>query len=567
MSGLVWEAVKALGIEVVRPEIVLDHPADLRFGDYSTNIALKLGQKHNRNPKELAATIVAQILKLNNTNVAKVEVAGAGFINFYLIPAFYLSQLEQILAEGDNFGRNNLFTGKKVIVEYTDPNPFKLFHLGHLMSNTIGESIARLYDFSGAEMKRACYQGDVGMHVAKTIWSWQQNIKKGYSKNLDLMTPGERMNELGDFYAIGSARYEDLEKRKEIQEINKKIYDRSDDSIDKLYDTGRKWSLEYFDLIYKRLGTEFNFNFFESETGKAGSEMVEDGLQKGVFERSDGAVVFKGERYDLHTRVFLNSNGLPTYEAKELGLAKIKYETYPYDLSIVVTGNEINEYFIVLLKVMSLILPELAIKTKHVSHGMLRLPTGKMSSRTGAVIPIEYVINESKKVILEKMKETDREILDLEEVASQIAVGAIKYSILKQDIGKDIIFDFSKSLSFNGNSGPYLQYAYARTQSILAKASKGGIKPAILVSDEITNIERLLYRFAEVIERACTEYAPHHIATYLYDLASAFSSYYVDHQVVSQEANSPYRIALTTAVGQVLKNGLNLLGIVVPQKM
>lgn len=565
LGELISKALEALGIEVDPQDIILDHPADMQFGDYSSNIALKLGQKHNRNPKDLAGDLANEILKQNNENVAKVEVAGPGFINFYLTPVFYAGQLKQILTDSDKFGRNNLLKDKKVIVEYTDPNPFKLFHIGHLMTNTIGESLSCLFQISGAETKRACYQGDVGMHVAKAMWGILDLKNEMPNEDSGVI---EKTAFLGKAYAHGAMKSkEDEAVASEIKTLNKKIYERSDEEINRLYDLGRAWSLEYFDSVYKRLGTNFDYLFFESKIAQTGVDVVYGGIQDGVFEKSDGAVVFKGEQYGLHTRVFLNSDGLPTYEAKELGLAKIKYETYPHDLSVVVTANEINEYFKVLLKAMSLIFPDLAIKTKHLSHGFLRLPTGKMSSRTGDVVVAEDVINKSKEIILEKMKETDRDIPNLEETADEIAVGAIKYSILKQDIGKDVIFDFDKSLSFAGNSGPYLQYAYARTQSILAKAEKVGIKPEVSRSDEMTSVEKLLYRFPEIVERACKEYAPHHIATYLYELASAFSSYYVDHQVVSQETNSSYRVALTAAVGQVLKNGLNLLGIKSPAKM
>ena len=563
LRSLVTGALGALDLDIPA-EILFEHPADLKFGDYSTSIALVLGQKHNRNPKELAAELSAQILKKDHEYIDKVEVAGPGFINFYLSQKFFTQSIERVLFEKDCYG-SKASNGKKVIVEYTDPNPFKLFHIGHLMSNTIGESISRLYAFTGSETKRACYQGDVGMHVAKAMWGIlaMKNDLPG-----DQASVAEKTAFLGKAYAYGATEEKDNEKvTAEIKDLNKKIYDRSDEEINKLYDQGRAWSLEYFDSVYRRLGTEFDFKFFESETGKVGREVVEDGLREGVFEKSDGAVIFKGERYDLHTRVFLNSDGLPTYEAKELGLAKVKNEAYPYDLSVVVTANEINEYFKVLLKAMSLIFPELSAKTKHIGHGVLRLPTGKMSSRSGDVITAEDVIEKAKENILEKMKETDRQIDNIDETADQIAVGAIKYSILKQDIGKDIIFDFDKSLSFSGDSGPYLQYAYARTQSILEKAKKEGVEAKIDAVDEITNIEKLLYRFPEVVERSAGEYAPHFIATYIYELATSFSSYYVDHQVVSKEDSSPYRVALTSAVGQTLRNGLTLLGIKAPNKM
>ncbi|MEK7477745.1 MAG: arginine--tRNA ligase [Patescibacteria group bacterium] len=564
------KAVAVLNLNMPADEILIEHPADLKFGDYSTNVAMALAQKTGQNPRDLAAKIAAQIAGQKNENIEKVEAAGAGFINFYLTAGFYTAGLKKILVEKDNFGQNTLFEDKKVMVEYTDPNPFKLFHIGHLMTNTIGESLARLFQVSGADARRACYQGDVGIHVAKAIWGMSALKDERPAADSKLAV---KVTFLGQAYAFGTTKAkEDPTAAAEIKILNKKIYERSDGEINKLYDLGKKWSLEYFDTVYQRLGTAFDYKFFESETGKAGRETVDRGLQSGVFEKSDGAVVFKGEPYGLHTRVFLNSDGLPTYEAKELGLAKIKYGLYPYDLSVVVTGNEINDYFKVLLQVMNLLFPDLAAKTKHLGHGFLRLPGGKMSSRTGTVITAEEVIDKAKAIILTKMKETKKDIANLDETADQIAIGAIKYSILKQDIGKDIIFDFDKSLSFVGHSGPYLQYTYARTQSVLEKAASAGITfqcqgLTLTLGDTITPVEKMLYRFPEVVERAVVEYAPHYIATYLYELAGVFNNYYADHKIVSAESHSSYRVALTTAVGQVLKNGLNLLGIKTPAKM
>jgi arginyl-tRNA synthetase len=389
-------------------------------------------------------------------------------------------------------------------------------------------------------------------------------------------TLSEKVAYLGRAYAFGSKQVKDNDEiKKEQQILNKKIYERSDEKINEIYDIGRAWSLDYFEIIYRRLGTEhnsqegkaFDFYIFESKIAGFGRELVEEWLDKKVFAKSDGAVVFPGEQYGVHTRVFINSEGLPTYEAKELGLSKIKYDLFPYDISVVVTGNEINEYFKVLLTVMGLVFPDLAAKTKHLGHGMLRLPTGKMSSRTGDVIVAEDIINQAKEIIVAKMKEGEREIPDLDKTADEIAVAAVKYSILKQDIGKDVIFDFDKSLSFNGNSGPYLQYTYARTQSVLEKAGRENIKADSSVAEEAGEIEKMLYRFPEVVARAGEELAPHHLATYLYELASAFNSYYSGHQIVTKEENAPYRVALTQAIGQVFKNGLTLLGIKTPAKM
>src|SRR3989344_1663328 len=342
-------------------EFSVFRPERPEFGDYSSNVAMV----SKGNPLEAAEEFKKKLEK--SDLFEKVEVAGPGFLNFFISPEVFIKNVEKITEEKDGYGRNEILSNQKVIVEYTDPNPFKEFHIGHLMSNAIGESLARVFEASGAEVRRANYQGDVGLHVAKAVWgALKQNSSVDWGKA----------------YVAGDRAYkEDESAKKDISAINKKVYERGDAEINKLYDEGKKISLEYFEKIYKRLGTKFDFYFFESEGGIRGKEIVEDGLKKGVFEESDGAVVFKGERAGLHTRVFLSSEGLPTYEAKELGLAPMKYEKYPYDLSYIITGNEIIDYFRVLMEAMKEMFPDLAAKTRHVPHGMLRFASGKMSSR------------------------------------------------------------------------------------------------------------------------------------------------------------------------------------------
>jgi len=262
----------------------------------------------------------------------------------------------------------------------------------------------------------------------------------------------------------------------------------------------------------------------------------------------------------------VNSEGLPTYEAKDLALAKIKNERYDYEKSIVITANEQKEYYKVVLEAMKQIYPELAKKTKHISHGILRLSSGKMSSRTGLVITSESLIGEVKTKVLDKMKDAD--IMDKDGVAEQIAVGAIKYSILKQSAGKDIVFDFDKSISFEGDSGPYLQYAHARASSVLEKARRQNIKSDTKEAvAETTELEKLLYRFPEVVERANNEFEPHYITTYLTELAGVFNSFYSREKIVEESGSSPYKIALTEVFKITIKNGLWLLGIKAPENM
>jgi arginyl-tRNA synthetase len=288
-----------------------------------------------------------------------------------------------------------------------------------------------------------------------------------------------------------------------------------------------------------------------------GKAIVEEHLRD-VFEKSDGAIIFPGEKYGLHTRVFINSQGLPTYEAKELGLNKKKFEVEPnLNLSLIVTANEIEEYFKVMIKAISRIFPDIAAKTKHIAHGVLKLPSGKMSSRTGNIISAETLIDEVKTKILEIAK--DRVDADTIEM---IAIGAIKYAILHQAIGGDIVFDMEKSVSFEGDSGPYLQYSTVRANSLLQKA-EADLDTECPSGWKTTKFEKLIERFPEIIKRSAMEYAPHYIVTYLIELAGEFNSFYAGEKIT----NSPYRLALTQAFKNVMTIGLDLLGINVPKRM
>lgn len=360
IRAAVNDTLKVLNLEEV--DFVVEHPSELTHGDYSCNVSMVAAKKLGKNPRELAQEI-ADTLKDQIEYVEKIEVAGPGFINFYLHRDFFVEEVVRINRLGEQWGRNDSLKGKNIFVEYTDPNPFKEFHIGHLFTNSVGEAISRLIEFSGADTKRLCYQGDVGMHVAHAIWGMQQ---LGLTSDSDFTA-----RDLGKAYAKGATAYkEDEAAQAEIKILNKKIYDRSDEVVNALYDAGRSVSLEYFETIYATVGTTFDAYFFESEAGPKGKELVL--THPDVFTESNGARIFDGESFGLHTRVFVNSEGLPTYEAKELALAKMKEDTLGvYDLSIVATANEITEYFKVLKKAMSFVYPELASKTEHIGHGVI----------------------------------------------------------------------------------------------------------------------------------------------------------------------------------------------------
>ncbi|MSR78629.1 MAG: arginine--tRNA ligase [Candidatus Taylorbacteria bacterium] len=555
-------------LKVVALEIALEHPDEISHGDFSTNVALVYSKQLGMSPRKIADEVIQYIEQNKPEEVEKMEVAGAGFINFFLSNKFFKKNVVEVVRQAGDFGKNKVLAGKKVMVEYTDPNPFKQFHIGHLMSNAIGEAIARVTEFQGAEVVRACWQGDVGLHVAKTIWGVQAKIKDS-----TFFPEKASTKEWGEAYSFASEKYDsDENAKKEINDLNKKIFEKSDAEVNRLYDIGRKVSLEHFEVLYKKLGTKFNYYFFEGIEGREGKPIVEEYLKHGVFEKSEGAIVYRGDKHGLHTRVFINSQGLPTYEAKELGLNRKKFELEPHlEKSIIITAHEQSDYFKVVLRAMGEIFPEIAKRTKHIAHGMLRFASGKMSSRTGNVVTGESLVEAVEAMVHKKLEERELETNEKNKIAELVAVGAIKYSILKQAIGSDIIYDFDKSISFEGDSGPYLQYSYVRAMSVLKKAESMKIEPHVgkeADALEISLLERLLARFPETVERAGMEYAPHYIATYLTELASAFNGYYAQNQIAnSEDKTSSYKVALTTAFATTMKNGLWLLGIQVPEHM
>ena len=556
------ELKKAVSDATGRAEetIIIEKPKNNQ-ADYAASV-FGIAKEEGKSPNELGRVLTDKLSKEKPSGVEKVEASG-GYINFFLSPDYLQQELVRISKE-QHFGRNDSFAGKVVMVEYTDPNPFKLFHIGHLMSNTIGESIARLYTASNANVLRVNYQGDKGLHVAMAVWGMQKMISEMPKENDPLL---DKVSFLGQAYALGSKKYQiaDDNAFQEIQEINNLIYI-NDASAMNLYEQGKKWSLEYFEEQYKRLGTKFSHYFFESEIADDGLKIIKSHPE--IFVEGDGgAIVFKGEDHGLHTRVFINSHGLPTYEAKELGVNKKKFDEYHPDLSVIVTANEVNEYFKVLLKVMSLIMPEVAEKTRHVGHGVMRLPSGKMSSRTGDVMTADSLIDQAK----EKFKEKESEEMD-DETREAVAVGAIKYSILKQSIGKDIIFDFDTSLAVKGDSGPYLQYTYARLKAIIAKAGeRADAKPDVaeLVDPSELALIKHFLEFPVVIREAGDMLAPQRVALYVFELANLSNSFYEKVHILDDEDSGRVsaRLLLIATAALILHRGLSVLGIKTPERI
>ncbi len=598
--------------------IVIEQPPNSQLGDYATNVAMvlfsrKKGHLDFENPRQLAqalVTVLSESLNIQDREsiISKIEIAGPGFINFFLSDHFLLERLKDMIGKKSLHPQDTEWQNMRVVVEYTDPNPFKEFHIGHLYSNIVGESIARLLEANGATVWRADFFGDVGMHVAKSIWGLLEKLEQDNIslEELSKKSLSDRVQYLGQGYALGATAYQDDKAaQQEIKQINflafkaaqqvvlptfneqpQVDFDAFIDSsqtkykfeqIKKIYALGRKWSLAYFETIYARLGTTFDGYYPESRTGEYGYGMTLEGLDKGIFEKGEaGAIIYPGEKRGLHNRVFINALGLPTYETKDFGLAVAKNVDFPYDKSVIVTGNEINEYFQVVISALTALHPELGEKTHHIGHGMVRLPEGKMSSRTGKILRGEWLLDEAKNRVLTILSDTRPEFdqSTRNTVAEKVALAAIKYAFLKSNIGGDISFNFEDSLSFQGNSGPYLQYSYVRCVSVLAKANCDINEPSVILSSlkkcsDINlnmyekDILKNLYQYSDIQKKAAVEYAPHCLCTYLYNLAQNFNAFYAHCPILLEEkvAVKNKRLAIVFAVAFVLKSGLRLLGI------
>ncbi len=564
IQKLVLNALKNLyGIE---KDILVDIPKD-ESADYSVNTALQCSKELGKNSKDIAQEILKEIK--DNDEFEKIEIAEPGFIYFTLKKE---SLIDLMLNSKESWRNEDLLKGQKIMVEFAHPNTHKAFHIGHLRNICLGESLVRLLESQEGEIFRANYQGDIGPHVAKCLWALKQE-KKEIIEKISKSSPQEKAEFLGKMYAKGGSTYEkDEASKSEILKINKIIYEENDESIINLYKISRQWSLDYFDFIYERLGTKkFDRLFFESEVWESGKEIVEKNTGK-VFKESNGAVVFEGEDFGLHTRVFISSEGNPTYEAKEMGLAVLQKETFDYDKNIHVVANEQATYFKVVIEAMYQIFPELKGRQEHLSYGMVKLTSGKMSSRTGDVITAEWLIDEAKAKILKILEDRGLTKEEKEDIADKVAIGAIKFTMLHTMAKNDIAFDLEKAVRLDGDSGPYLQYAHARICSILSKT--GEIGECFLQDfDEFNEYDWKLLKkiqyFPYHVSRSAKEMSPHHLTHYLLKLVSEFSSWYSKNSVQNAESDSLKiaRIELLKFLRTTLKKALYLLGIEAPEKM
>lgn len=545
--------IKALSKELfsveVEPEIT--RPS-AEFGDFSTNVALQLAKKLGKQPREVADSIAAKLKEY--PDISEVLVAGPGFINIRLN--------DDALIKATSVKPRQSKSGKTIVAEYSDPNPFKVLHAGHLYTTLVGDAIANLMEHASAKVHRVNFGGDVGRHVGQTMWSIIQELGGEYPEKLSKLAEDEKLDWISARYVAGTAAYEtDEAAKKAIIAANKRVYqlhaeDDHDSPFAQIYWTCRQWSYDGFDNLYKSLGiSAFEKYYPESMVAELGLKTVRQHIGD-VYEESEGAIIFRGEKYGLFTQVFITSEGLPTYAGKDVGLIYGKYQDFAPDQSFIITDVAQKDHLSVVMKSIEQYAPELVAATTHYTHGQIKMTGGiKMSSRKGNILRATDILDAAHAA---NKLNTDKD-------NDQTTLAAVKYAFLKNRIGGDIVYDPAESVAIEGNSGPYLQYAHARARSILSKSQVKAKK-----SETLDPSERILAaklgEFPEVIEKAVAELLPHHVCSYLYELAQVFNRFYENSRIIDDRREAS-RLWLVGIYADTLKEGLGILGISAPDRM
>lgn len=554
VTTLVKQALEAVGIDDT-PHLVRIPNED--FGDYSINVALKNARKMGKSPDQLSSDIIEHITRNQDVQGISSQFSLSslnGFINITLSPSLLLQNLKQAIEQPK--------TDKTILVEYGQPNTHKSPHIGHLFSYVYGESLARILEAAGNKVIRANYQGDIGLHVAKCLWS----AKKHADEIQSLTDATERMQYLQTKYQEGATAYEENEEaKKEIDQLNKELYVGADSSLMSLWKETRQWCVDYYQTFEKGLGITYDRSYFETEIADLGKKIVTDNIPT-VFQESESATIFPGENFGLHTRVFINRFGNPTYEGKELGLAFQKKEDFTFDQSITTTASEQNEYMKVVYKAIEQIDADLASKLFHIGFGMIQLSSGKMSSRTGNIITAFSLVDDVAGAIQEAFQSSASD-------ARHIGLGAIKYAFLKSDARANKTFDIKTSIAKEGDSGPYLMYTYVRTKGIqnnpdikhlndVSNEQWGSVLNNYAPVAEELALLRLLPQFGEVLEQAAATYAPHHLAHFTFEVAQAFNHFYQECPIAKADTEvQMVRLAIVKKTAIILQESLRLLGI------
>lgn len=544
-----------------KEEILLEKPKNSEFGDYAFP-CFSLAGIMKKNPGQIAQEISERLSNKKIKGVSKINPAGS-YVNFIVNKE---DLTNEIISE--IFSKKTKKSGKeKMMIEFSQANTHKAFHVGHIRGTSIGESLARIMENRGIKIIRANYQGDTGMHVAKWLWCYLKYHKKEKLKNDESWVAGIYVEAVKKL-----TNDETGELQKEVNAINLKLESKKDKKLNELWKKTRLISLQALEKIYKELNTKFDVYFFENQVEKESKEIVKELIKKNIAKIDDKATIVDLKEQGLGVWVLLRGDGSVLYSAKDLVLAMKKFAKYKIDKSIYVVADEQKLHFQQLFKTLELMKFKDIKKCHHLEFGLVRLPEGKMSSRTGDNILYSNFKKEIVDYAKEEIKKRDSKISEkeLEKRASIIAIAAIKYSMLKQDPQKVIVFDKEEALNFEGNTGPYLLYSYARASSIIKKAKikiSLKIKLEKLEEKEI-NLIKKLGEFKEIIEQAYKNLDPSIIANYSFELSQLFNEFYHFYPVITADDKTrQQRLAIVEAFRIVLKQSLGLLGIDVLEEM
>lgn len=522
-------------------------------------------------PQKIAAAVAAKIAADKNS----VNITGS-YVNIKIARSKTCSHImEQVAVLGDAYGNNNALKKKRIIVEFSCPNTNKPLHLGHLRNDAIGESVSRILKACDADVLKVNLINDRGIHICKSMLAYQKFGENKTPEDLNIKSD----HFVGDFYVKFSQWAKAEPAAEEQARVLLKAWENGEQDVLDLWKKMNRWAIEGIEETYRETGISFDKVYYESETFGRGRQEVQRGCREGVFfTKDDGSIWVDLTEYNLDEKVLLRSDGTSLYLTQDIGTALARYDDWPFDRMIYVVASEQNYHFNVFFKVLELLGYEWAAQLHHLSYGMVNLPEGKMKSREGTVVDADDLLLELKKLALQEIKSREREtaITDNTLTAKLISLAALNYYLLQTMPHKDMIFNSRESISFNGNTGPYLQYSCARICSILRKYEErkdkfktGTIKAELLVVDEEWEIIKTIGDFPQIVEQAGRDLNPGLVAGFLYDLAKLFSRYYHDNPVLHNENADLVvtRIALAKTVLQVMKNGFALLAIPFIEKM
>ena len=591
IGTVVADAVKTLyGQDIPAAQVQVQKTKKEFEGDL-TVVVFPFVKAARKSPEQTGAEI-GEYLVANQPFIASYNVI-KGFLNLSIGKAYWVGELNRMHADPHYGTATPAPDAPLMMIEYSSPNTNKPLHLGHIRNNLLGYSIAEIQKACGWRVVKTNIVNDRGIHICKSMLAWKR-FGGGETPESSGMK-GDHL--VGKYYVVFDQHYkaevkelmaqgmtEDEAKRNAplIQEAQRMLlaWEQGDPEVRSLWQTMNGWVYAGFDETYRKLGVDFDKIYYESQTYLEGKAKVEEGLAKGVFyRRPDGSVWADLAADGLDEKLLLRADGTSVYMTQDIGTAKMRYEDYPIDKMVYVVGNEQNYHF----QVLSILLDRLGFawgkSLVHFSYGMVELPEGKMKSREGTVVDaddlIEEMVNTARETAIELGKVDENNPAELDEVARIVGLGALKYFILKVDPRKNMLFNPKESIDFNGNTGPFIQYTYARIRSVLRKADEQGIDfrstldEQLPISDKEAYLVQLLTGFEGVVRQAGEEFSPALIANYLYDLVKEYNQFYHDFSILREEdeALKRFRLALSDTVARVIKTGTGLLGIEVPERM